>query len=89
MNKITMSAIFILIFSFQQICPNESLPLAEPSAELSRLTLSDDRPVLTVYTDIQQVSTYLKHAGFKVVDDQANADIWWLQEHFKDYRYVT
>lgn len=46
------------------------------------------QPQYKVYTDIEQVQSYLKHSSFQLVSSQEDADILWLYDHFEDFRLV-
>lgn len=49
---------------------------------------NDDEKIYHVYTDIVQVKDFLTHPRFVLVDNEEDADILWLQGHFKDFRFV-
>lgn len=44
--------------------------------------------VYRVFTDVQQVTDFLTHPRFVLVDNGEEADILWIREHFKDFRLV-
>ncbi|XP_002731606.2 tubulin--tyrosine ligase-like protein 12 [Saccoglossus kowalevskii] len=41
-----------------------------------------------VFTDVQQVTDYLKHPKFILVEDELDADILWIRAHFKDFKQL-
>ncbi|XP_074614441.1 tubulin--tyrosine ligase-like protein 12 isoform X2 [Acropora palmata] len=47
---------------------------------------NDNEKIYHVYTDIAQVKDFLTHPRFVLVDNEEDADILWLQGHFKDFR---
>ena len=49
---------------------------------------NDNEKIYHVYTDIVQVKDFLTHPRFVLVDNEEDADILWLQGHFKDFRFV-
>lgn len=42
-----------------------------------------------VFTDVEQVTDFLTHPRFVLVDSKEEADILWIREHFKDFRLVS
>ena len=40
-----------------------------------------------VYTDMKLVQMFLTHPSFKLTGSKKTADILWLSDHFKDFRY--
>ncbi|XP_015779329.1 PREDICTED: tubulin--tyrosine ligase-like protein 12 [Acropora digitifera] len=47
---------------------------------------NDNEKIYHVYTDIMQVKDFLTHPRFVLVYNEEDADILWLQGHFKDFR---
>ena len=41
----------------------------------------------TVYTDIRLLQSFLTHPAFKITTSKKTADILWISDHFKDFRY--
>ncbi|KAK8789009.1 hypothetical protein V5799_021214 [Amblyomma americanum] len=44
---------------------------------------------LRVYSDYQQVHQCLTHPSFEMVDEERDADVLWLNYHFKQYRELS
>ncbi len=64
-------------------CVDESLP--DPDASIPPIVY--DRRI-RVYSDMDQVQTFLSDGRFEIVDNQDEADIWWIKHHYTDYRYA-
>ena len=41
-----------------------------------------------VYTDVAVVAKSVKEPKFRLVENPEEADILWIAEHFKDFKYV-
>ena len=41
-----------------------------------------------VYTNMKLLQSYLTHPSFKLTGSRKEADILWLTDHFKDFRYA-
>ena len=79
-NRLNISCVW---FYFQLYSETETVP--DPAAPAP--ILPEGRKV-RVFSDIRQLQTHLTHDRFEVVDTQDTADIWWVKDHFKDYRLV-
>ncbi|KAL9984252.1 hypothetical protein ACROYT_G006525 [Oculina patagonica] len=63
---------------------SEVYPNLEKTEPTPSTTNSDK--IYRVYTDVHQVKNFLTHPRFVLVDNREEADILWIQEHFKDFR---
>lgn len=68
-----------VLFLWQERC-NELLP--DPATPSPPPMLNYD-----VYTDIKLVENFLKHPSFHLVSSRKEADILWLAEHFKNFKW--
>lgn len=69
---------------FQASRENESLP--DPNAQIEPLPA--DRKV-KVYTGYDVIAGNLHHPRFEIVPTEEEADILWLNDHFKTFRLAS
>lgn len=65
---------------------NEKHPIPDEENQTKPSLASDNDKIYRVYTDVVQVTDFLTHPRFVLVDNRDDADILWLREHFKDFR---
>ncbi|XP_068745174.1 tubulin--tyrosine ligase-like protein 12 [Montipora capricornis] len=64
----------------------ERYPIADTSDQAITSLTNDSEKIYHVFTDVEQVRDFLTHPRFALVDNEKDADILWLRDHFKDFR---
>lgn len=62
---------------------------SEPDLSVDFPLSSEGRRPLRVYSDYGQVRQCLSHPAFRLVDSEGEADVLWLNYHFKHYRELS
>jgi len=73
-----------VLYLFSQDWQAEVYPTLENTEPTT--SNSDSEKIYHVFTDIQQVKEFLTHPRFVLVDSREEADIFWIRQHFKDFR---
>lgn len=56
--------------------------------DLSKFNLNTNNNLINVFTDLSAVKEHLTDAKFCLVDEISKADIIFVRQHHKDYKYI-